>query len=271
VTGLLGASIKYVTAVPDLLGYGVSTVMHPYIHAGGNTPVIIDYLNAVRSYCQTNNISLNDEVFLAGYSEGGYLTLALQKEIEENYSDEFSLSAVAPMAGPCDLNYLMEYILDKDSYDNPAYIAFFMTAYDKVYQWNRIDEIFTSAYAPLMSTYFDGSYTFGYINSRLPTQINQLIHPDFISGYHNGTETEFVNAINENDLLNWAPQAPVRLIHGDADSTVPYQIALNTLDNLKKSGAASIDLVTISGGTHATAGVPAIVAMIEWFETFRSP
>ena len=54
-------------------------------------------------------------------------------------------------------------------------------------------------------------------------------------------------------------------------SPVPYQIALNTLDNLKKSGAVSIDLVTISGGTHATAGIPAIVAMIEWFESLRSP
>ncbi len=266
---LITGSIRYITAVPDLLGFGISDLMHPYVHADGNTHVVIDFLRATRSYCQTNNILLTDELFLTGYSEGGYITMALQKEIEKNHNDEFTATAVAPMAGSYDLVATTDYILDHVEYDNPAYIGFFLTAYDNIYNWDRIDEIFAPPYAQSMSAYYSGSYSYGEINNQLPINITQLLTPEFLSGYKNGTETAFINAITENTLLDWAPVAPVKLIHGDADVTVPYINAVNALDNLNKSGATSIELETIAGGTHQTAGLPAFLAAIEWFEGIR--
>ena len=128
IVGLVLASLGYVTVVPDYLGFGVSDVMHPYLHASSLVPCVIDLMRASRTYCSNNGIALDGRVFLTGYSEGGYTTLAAQKTIEQNYSDEFNLTAVAPMAGPYDLYGMMLNLFQQGEYSTPAYIAFFLTA-----------------------------------------------------------------------------------------------------------------------------------------------
>jgi len=267
--GLILASSGYLTCVPDYPGFGVSEILHPYIHAKSLTTVVIDNIRAAKSYCHQNDITLNEKLFLAGYSEGGYVTLAAQKEIEQNFSNEFNITAVAPMAGPYDLSGTVKHIFQQSTYNSPTYIAFFLTAYDEIYGWNRLNEIFKAPYGDMMSNLFDGTKTYGEINSQLPVNISELLSHNFINNYLNGNESDFVAAIEENSLLNWKPNAPIRFYHGDADNTVPYQNALTIVDNLIANGGTDIKLVTIQGGTHETAGLPAILGMIEWFNSLR--
>ena len=263
--GTLTGSIGFISAVPDLLGFGESKIIHPYVHDQGNSQVVIDFLRAARHYCQNNNITLNDKLFLAGYSEGGYITMATHREIETNFSSEFSLTAVSPMAGPHDLEYTVTYLLGQQQYDWPAYAAFFIVAYDEVYRWDRLDYFFAPQYAGNIKNYFRGGYSFGEINSQLPDNIQNLLNPTFVQSFMNGNETDLNAALQENTLLDWAPVAPIRMYHGDADVTVPYQNSVIALENLTSSGAVQIELITISGGDHATAGLPAIDGAIQWF------
>ncbi|MEN8226347.1 MAG: hypothetical protein ABFS05_13405, partial [Bacteroidota bacterium] len=72
---LLTASIDYVTLVPDYQGFGVSLDFHPYLHANSLVPGVIDFIIAGKNYCQQNDIQLKDELYLSGYSEGGYVSL----------------------------------------------------------------------------------------------------------------------------------------------------------------------------------------------------
>lgn len=269
ITGLMITSGKgYITCLPDYPGFGISSTLHPYIHAKSLAMSIVDFLHAVKTYCTTESIALDGQLFLAGYSEGGYATLAAQREIEQNYSTEFSITAVAPMSGPYDLSGTLETILQQSFYDWPAYIAFLLTAYDDIYNWQRLDEIFMSPYAGRMHDLFDGDLYFYEINNQLPANISQLLKADFISRVLSGTDSTTINAFEENTLLDWTPQAPIRFFHGDADIAVPYQNAVTARDNLLANGASHVDLVTISGGTHETSGLPAIFGMINWFDTY---
>ena len=62
---------------------------------------VIDMLRAVKHFCNQNNfIQFNEQLFLEGYSEGGYVTMAAVKEIEENLSDEFNITMSFPMVEP---------------------------------------------------------------------------------------------------------------------------------------------------------------------------
>ena len=115
---------------------------------------------------------------------------------------------------------------------------------------------------------FNGSKTFGEINSQLPVKITELLRPNFIHNCLNENDTEFISAIEENSLLNWTPKAPIRFYHGDADDTVPYQNALSAVENLRANGGTNIELITLEGKDHATAGLPAILGMIEWLNGF---
>jgi len=269
IVGLIMASMGYAVVIPDYLGFGISNVLHPYLHAESLIPSVIDCMRAGRSCSSEKGVSLNGQVFLTGYSEGGYVSLAVQRTIEEECQSEFSLTAVAPLSGPYDLQGMTQAIFQTSTYSTPAYIAFFFTAYNEVYGWNRLDEIFNQPYAEMMPGLFDGSRTWGEVVGQLPSTFSALVKSTFISDYLAGNESALQSAVRENTLLDWRPKAPIHFFHGDADDVVPIQNAHTAVSALTSNGASNVQLTIIPGGTHETSGPPAAVGAIQWFETTR--
>ena len=270
ITGLLTASIGYVTCIPDYPGFGISRTPHPYLHAASLTRSVIALIIAARSYCNAHDVSLNGRLFLTGYSEGGFATLAVQKEIEESSLHELSIAAVAPMAGTYDMLGTADHLLQQSTYQWPAYIAFFFYAYDNVYNWNRLDGILNAPYSGMMHSLFDGSKTFAEINRQLPTSIPTLVNRNFVSNYFSGNEQALRSALAENTLLDWTPVAPIHFFHGDADGVAPFHNAVAAMESFRAKGATNIQLTAIPGGNHETSGLPSVFGAIAWFESIRS-
>ncbi len=107
VESLLFGGSGYVVATPDYLGLGDSPGLHPYVHAASLATAVVDMLRAARAFCAERSVELNGQIFLLGYSEGGYATMAAHKAIEEEYAAEFAIAASAPMAGPYDMSGVM--------------------------------------------------------------------------------------------------------------------------------------------------------------------
>lgn len=271
IEAVISGSLGYVTCTPDYLGLGISNQFHPYHHEETSAATAIDFLLAAREYCEQESISLNDQLFLAGYSQGGYVTLAVQKEIEANYSDEFTVTASAPMAGAHDLYETALYIVSEPTYDRPSFLAYLVFAYNNIYNWNNLDYIFNEPYDQLILTLFDGSLPTWEIDDQLPTSIPELFTEDFISDINSNRSPEITNRLKENSLLDWIPVAPITIVHGNEDTYVPYFNAVKAQQQLKANGAAYVDLVTIEGGTHGSSVYPAMAFAIKWFDAFRSP
>src|ERR1017187_3652768 len=90
---------------------------------------------AAKNYCASNSIGLNGQLFLAGYSQGGDTVMALDRDLERYYTNEFTVTACAPMAGPYDLSGVeLNDILSPRCPPNPYYAAYVLVAYhrDKV-------------------------------------------------------------------------------------------------------------------------------------------
>jgi predicted esterase len=266
--GLIAASLGYYSLEPDYLGLGESDLLHPYHYQKSSAEAVIDFIRACKSYAATKGITLNGQVFLAGYSEGGYVTLAAHKEIEQNYRNEITVTASSPMAGAYDLNLTARTILQQSTYGQPSYLSFFFVAYNSIYGWNKINDVFNSPYAEKIPTLFDGTKTTDQINASLTTSINQLFKQSFLTAFLNGTEPTITNAFTDNSLINWTPSAPIRFYHGNADEYVPYENSTKARDYFKALGA-NVELVTINGGTHQSAAVPSILDAIMWFESIR--
>jgi len=267
IVGLIMASMGYMVTVPDYLGFGVSNVMHPYTHARSLIPCVVDIMRAGRNYSSQNKITLNGSIFLTGYSEGGYATLVTQRAIELEYSQEFNLTAVAPMAGPYDLYGMIQSLFQTGQYNHTAYIAYILTAYNEIYGWNRLNEFFNPPYSAIVQNLFDGSKTFGEVVNQLPSTFSALMDSTFVKNVKNGNEHAFIAAMQENTLLDWKPQAPINFFHGDADDISPYQHSLTAVEKLKANGATNIQLTTIPGGNHENSGPKAVVGAIQWFES----
>ena len=268
IVGLIMASMGYLVVVPDYPGFGTSNVMHPYTHAASLIPSIIDIMRAGKSFSTQNQIALDGRIFLTGYSEGGYATLVTQRAIEAEYSQEFNLTAVAPMAGPYDLYGMMQTLFQSGQYNHTAYIAYILTAYNNIYGWNRTSDFFNPPYSSIVQSLFDGSKTYAEIVNQLPSTFYALMDSTFVNNVRSGNEPAFISSMQENTLLDWIPQAPINFFHGDADDISPYQNSVTAVQRLTANGGTNIQLTTIPGGNHETSGPIAIVGAIQWFENF---
>ena len=60
--------------------------------------------------------------------------MALHKEIEENYSDEFTVTASAPMSGPYSMSEeMIDFTLGEEEYASVSYLAWIVLAYQVAY------------------------------------------------------------------------------------------------------------------------------------------
>jgi len=154
-------------------------------------------------------------------------------------------------------------------YKTPIYIGFLLSAYNNIYGWNKLEEIFNPPYSSTVTALFDGSKTWNEIGAQLPSEFSELIKSEYVNSYLSGGESELTAALDENSLLNWTPNAPIHFFHGEADEIVPIANVFAAIESFESRGATNIQLTTIPGGTHASAGPAALIGAIEWIESFK--
>ena len=94
----------------DYVGFGAAKGLeHPYLTAAPSAAVVLDLLHAGQTWRQQQAVADNGQLFLAGYSEGGYVTLATQRAIETT-GDALrqQLQASVPGAGPYDVQATLD-------------------------------------------------------------------------------------------------------------------------------------------------------------------
>ena len=222
--GTFGAAIVgSVVALPDYLGLGDSDGLHPYIHSKTEASASLDMLRATRELCKKYDINLNDDVFIFGYSQGGHATLALQKLIENNHSEEFTIKYSIPMSGPYDLSGVQkESSLGMNEYSAPFYIPYILLSYRTLYpnlNTYSVDEMFASPYRSI-AYYFNGQYRADQINALLPNIPNKMLNSDFYESVMSNSKHPLSLALAENDLTDWAPSSPIHFYYCGGDKLV---------------------------------------------------
>ena len=268
------AANGYVVVSADYLGFGASKLLHPYVHAHSLAVSLIDALRAGRKLAETENIDLNQQLFLAGYSEGGYATLALQRELETHHTDEFPITASAPMAGPYDLSGTMvQRILDPSPHPNPYYFSYIFLMLEQVYGlFDGLGEVFQAPYNSSILDYFDGEHDGSEINAYLPDSTGQLYQATILEALNDpGSKLHTVFAAN--DLIRWRPTVSTRLYHCLNDEQVPFANSQVAYENFQARGATDVELIIVDDNdfaqdeVHGRCGIQAILMVKEWFDS----
>lgn len=257
------ASPGFITAVPDYIGFGSSAdVLHPYYVEELTAGAVTDILRAAFELAREKGISFDEKLFLAGYSQGGYATMAAHKAIETNGLEGFNLVASFPAAGGYDVKAMQTYFFSLDTYEQPFYIGFVATAYKSVYGWSQpFSDIFKEPYATRMPGLYDGLKSSSEINAQLTTSINDLLTADILANIDKDAKYKnIVDAFNENSLTDWKPTRKMFMYHGEADVTVPYSNSVATYNKLISNGASTstITLTAFPGKDHYTGVGPYI-------------
>jgi pimeloyl-ACP methyl ester carboxylesterase len=268
----LFASAGYITLLPDFIGYGESSsVFHPYYDETSSANAVIDMIMAAKTFLSKENVSFNEQLFLAGYSEGGYVTLAAAKEIETNPSHGLSVTAVAAGAGGYDLTEMLKGVTTDSNYSYPSYLAFVLMSYNHTYQWGKpLNYFFADQYAKVLSQFMNGKHDGWFINSRLTTNVQALFNKTFYANLKKAEgEMQLKQKLKENSVGGWKTNIPIRLYHGTRDEIIPYQNSEVTLKTFKDAGSKDVSLKLIQGGTHGSSYGPMLQYFVPWFEELR--
>jgi Secretory lipase len=267
---VLFATSGYLGVMPDYIGLGVSTVLHPYTHAATLASATVDMLRASRDFAAEKDLKLSGQVFLIGYSEGGSATAAAQRLIESSFSSEFDLVASAPMAGSYDMSGVMVGVMRSDQpFPATYYLPYLMLAYDQIYGlFNSTSDVFVAPYAGQIPGLYDGTHGAGEINSALPAVPVTLLQPDFVAAFDADENHPMRVALRDNDLYDWAPETPTRLYHCTADDTVPFANSQLAFDTFTANGSSSVKLMPLSFGGHVDCAAPALILGKFWFDSF---
>jgi pimeloyl-ACP methyl ester carboxylesterase len=263
--GTLFGSLGYIIAYPDYIGYGASkNLPHPYEHRASLASACLDMLRASKEFLKSQReVSWDERLYIAGYSEGGFATLSLQKKIEEEAASEFNLKASSCGAGAYDKTAFMKYLINNKTHGisgfNRSYL-WVTLAYDRIYGLNRpASAYFKEPYASEIQK--QGK------EGPISVSFNTIFNDTFIKGINEGTDQTFLNAVADNNVYDWKPRTPTQLYHGTNDRLVFFFNSQNAYDAMKKRGASNITLIPIQGGDHDTALSDFLLGTLSFFTT----
>lgn len=267
----LFAAAGYVTLIPDYIGFGESKdIFHPYYDQKHSALAVVDMIKAAKAFAGEQQVPVSEQLFLVGYSEGGYVTLAAQKEMETNPMHGLKITASAAGAGGYDLTAMLAGVASGQAYSYPSYLAYVLQSYIHTNNWNRpLSAFFQEPYASKLPSLFNGENGGSTINRSLTTEPEKLFAPAFFHDLKEaGKETTLKQALQANSFLDWAPHSPTRLYHGTADTIVPFENSRITYDRFVAQGAKQTELIPIEGGTHGSSFVPMLQTLIPWILSF---
>lgn len=250
---IFAACDGYVVTMADYLGLGDSPGFHPYVHARSEASAGLDLLRAARTLQDSLSYNVNEQLFIFGYSQGGHGAMALFKDIQENHAAEFQVTGAAPMSGPYDVSGVQaQTITDTAAYSSPGYLPYVVMGYQEAYGnlYNNLSEVFKSPYDTLLPSLFDGTNGFGYINNQLPDTPNQMIQPLMFQDFLNNPNNAMRLALQDNDVYDWTPQSPLRMLYCTQDEQVFYGNALVAFDQMVTNGAQTVEAINMGAFDH---------------------
>ena len=249
------ASAGLMVSIPDYIGFGASVdIMHPYYDESLTASAIVDQLYAAKELANVTGLDLPEDLYLAGYSQGGYATMAAHKYYEEQDIDGFDLKVSFPAAGGYDVKGVRDYFFEQETYDEPFFIAYVAESYRVTYDWDEpLSTYFKEPYASRIPNLFGGDLRGSEINMQLTTDISELVAEDYLENTNDAKFDEINEAFKSNSLTDWTPGIDMIMYHGSADITVPYENSVEVFNGFNSSKVSFIEIVE---GTHSTSFIP---------------
>jgi pimeloyl-ACP methyl ester carboxylesterase len=231
------AAQGFIVVAPNYLGYDRSTLpYHPYLNAEAQAVDMIDGLRAAKTHlAEQSAVKASAKLLLAGYSQGGHVSMATQRAIERDNAGEFKVSANGAMSGPYNLVGQSDVVTGPGPINAGAtlFVPLLFTSYQKAYGdlYTTPSDVYQAPYAEWAEGLLPSDVS---VNDLL-AQGKLPADPTFTKLYGTGglltdasragyATSNYRKALQTNTLLGWTPKSAVALCGGAADPTVFFQV-----------------------------------------------
>ena len=232
------ASMGYIVFSADFVGYGSSHgIKHPYLQKLPSAHVVNDMLIAAKKWIDTNNVKTNNQLYMTGYSQGGYVTMTALQQYYNKPIRGLNLETAFMGAGPYNISKGLNKLVSDKLGVNVGTIE---------------------------------------LTPSLSRSISQVVEKALIPDagdvdYETDFLEDFLQNGQSNDVHNWHPKHPITLFHGADDETVPIISTESTVKAMQGFGAdVKFIRCTEVPSSHKNCVLPYINLVISDFEARRT-
>ena len=269
IIGVVAASHGYIVTMSDFIGLGEGVGFHNYVHAETEASSTIDLILLGKEFAYDKGVMPSDQLFLIGYSQGGHATMAAVREIEESYSNQLQVTASVPMAGPYSMSGAMRDLMESGQpYPNPGYLPYVLFSYQNIYNlFDDITEVLLPPYSEYLFGMYSGSFSMYSINATLPDNPVEIFQDSYYEDFLNDPNHPFNLALIDNDVYDFTPQSPMKLLHCNGDDNIPYENSVIAYNYFVESGATDVYLEDGGNYDHVACAQLAIIGSKLWIDS----
>jgi pimeloyl-ACP methyl ester carboxylesterase len=245
----------YALIAPDYPGMGDSPGRHPYYVADSIGPAVAGMVEASQRIPGVPT----GPVFLSGFSEGGWASLAALRVLEGKGKP---VLGSAQVAGAYDLRHVsLPAALKGGAPSHSLYLAYAAWG-QAAYYGHPLDSVLTPEYAAVVERVFAGAKPKEILRS-LPTDPRTMFNQGFLDAFDRNEAHWYLDSFAANSLVDVTPRAPVRLYYGSKDLDVVPEEALAAARSMQARNvdAAAIDVGPVGHDPSMLAAAPLI---LEW-------
>jgi pimeloyl-ACP methyl ester carboxylesterase len=260
-TAIVFAGNGYALVVPDFPGLGDSPGRHPYYVADAIAPAIVAMIEAA----QQLEAVPKAPVFLSGFSEGAWASLAALRVLEGQGAKVLGSALVA---GAYDLRRVsLPASMKGGSSAYSLYLAYAAWGQSEYYG-HPLDSVLTQAYARRVERLFEGA-TPQEILSALPANPRQIFNQSLLDAYDHDGFHWYLDKFTSNSLVDVTPCSPVRLYFGSEDIEVTPEESLNAARVMSGRGA-DVKAINIGPLGHDPSMLSAAPLILTWLRELES-
>jgi len=258
----------WIIIMPDYQGMGDDTTEnHPYCDRDRLATATADMMQAAMEYfnCYRNAyVTWNNQAFLLGFSEGGFVTMASARELEAR---DVNLNGVVCMDGPYDLSgAMMNMMLGDKPFPVPYFLPMLMVGYHTMHpEVFDYTSMLNEPYRTDIPKYTTGFYPESVVNGIMPPDkiLKEIFTSSFIDTLKNVKSQAWNILYGNNSYVDWTPKSKMLLWHCQNDDCVPFGNFVAAKTRFTSLGLTNVEYVEWpavtpdpSGGTIHVAVAP---------------
>jgi len=234
--------------MPDYQGMGYDiNENHPFCIREKLATATADMVEKGIAMIKDNNhpkVNWDGHLFVYGYSEGGFVTMAVTRELENR---NINLSGSVCMDGPYDLSGTMvDALLSDNPFPVPYFLPLMLVGYQTVYPSPfSYDQVLKEPYRTDIPKYTTGFYNKDVVNSIMPASgiLKEVFTDSFIDSLNIASSSAHQILWQNNTYSDWIPESKMLLWHCKNDDCVPIGNFEAAQSAFAQGGASNITYV----------------------------